>query len=165
MARLRGAKGVACDEQAAISSSPSPDRAPVLDDPFELIEHSGDVKLRALGQDLEDVFVNAARGMMAFMFGDEILGARPEQREFIRIEAADREALLVDWLAELLYRAATTYHAYVDFRIRTIGEHTLTADVGIAAAEAVDDIKAVTHHELAVRKTDGGWEAVVVLDI
>jgi SHS2 domain-containing protein len=129
------------------------------------MEHSGDVKLHALGQKFEDVFVNAARGMMAFMFGDEILRARPERREFIRIEAADREALLVDWLAELLYRAASTYHAYVDFRICTIGEHALTADVGVAAAEAVDDIKAVTHHQLAIRKLDGGWEAVVVLDI
>jgi SHS2 domain-containing protein len=147
-----------------ISCSP-PDRAPGSDDAFDLIEHSGDVKLRARGQSLEDVFVNAARGMMAFMFGDEVLRARPERREFIRIEAADREALLVDWLAELLCRAATTYHAFVDFRICTIGEHTLTADVGFAAAEAVDDIKGVTHHELAIRKTDGGWEAVVVLDI
>jgi SHS2 domain-containing protein len=130
-----------------------------------LIEHSGDVKLRALGRTLEDVFVNAACGMMAFMFGDEILNARPERREFIKIESADREALLVDWLAELLYRAASRYHAYVDFRICTMSERCLAADVGIAAAEALDDIKAVTHHELAVRKTDGGLEAVVVFDI
>jgi SHS2 domain-containing protein len=146
------------------SSAPS-DRNPDAAAAFELIEHSGDVKLRALGQTLEDVFVNAACGMMAFMFGDEILKARPEQREFIRIEAADREALLVDWLAELLYRAASRYHAYVDFRICTMGEHCLAADVGIAAAEALDDIKAVTHHELAIRTVDGRWEAIVVLDL
>ncbi len=132
---------------------------------FELTEHSGDVKLLARGQTLEDVFVNAACGMMAFMFGDEIQSARPDRREFIRIESADREALLVDWLAELLYRAASRYHAYVDFRVRVTGERSLAADVGVAAAEALDDIKAVTHHELAIRQTDEGFEAVVVFDL
>jgi SHS2 domain-containing protein len=144
---------------------PSDRIAPGSRTAFELIEHSGDVKLRALGQTLEDVFVNAACGMMAFMFGDEILSARPERRETLRIEAVDREALLVDWLAELLYRAASRYHAYVDFRIRSMDERFLVADAGIAAAEALDDIKAVTHHELAIRKVDGGWEAIVVFDL
>jgi SHS2 domain-containing protein len=146
------------------NSAPS-DRIPDTRTSFELIEHSGDVKLRALGQTFEDVLVNAARGMMAFMFGDEILNARPEQREFIAIESADREALLVDWLSELLCRAASRYHAYVDFRICTIGERRLAADVGIAVAEALDDIKAVTHHELAIRRLNGGFEAVVVFDL
>jgi len=32
------------------------------------------------------------------------------------------------------------------------------------AAEAVEDIKAVTHHELAVRECEGGWEATIVFD-
>jgi SHS2 domain-containing protein len=39
------------------------------------------------------------------------------------------------------------------------------ADAGIAAAEALDDIKAVTHRELAIRKVDGRWEAIVVFDL
>jgi SHS2 domain-containing protein len=146
------------------NSAPS-DRMPDTRTSFELIEHSGDVKLRALGQTFEDVLVNAARGMMAFIFGDDILNARPEQREFITIESADRDALLVDWLSELLYRAASRYHAYVDFSVCTVGERRLAADVGIAAAEALDDIKAVTHHELAIRQIDGRWEAIVVFDL
>jgi SHS2 domain-containing protein len=153
------------EEGAVVNNSPPSDRIPDTSASFELIEHSGDVKLRARGQTLEDIFVNAACGMMAFIFGDAIVNARPEQREFVRIESADREALLVDWLAELLYRAASRYHAYVDFRICTMAERCLTADVGIAAAEALDDIKAVTHHELAIRRVDGGFEAVVVFDL
>jgi len=32
------------------------------------------------------------------------------------------------------------------------------------AAEAVEDIKAVTHHELSVRKREGRWEATIVFD-
>lgn len=151
--------------RAVVNTSTPSDRVADPQSAFELIEHSGDVKLRAQGQTLEDVFVNAACGMMVFIFGDEIMDARPHGREFITIESADREALLVDWLAELLYRAASRYHAYVDFRIRRMGERCLAADVGVAAAEALDDIKAVTHHELAIRKTDDRWEAIVVFDL
>jgi SHS2 domain-containing protein len=148
-----------------VNNSALSGRIPDTTASFELVEHSGDVKLRARGQTLEDIFVNAACGMMAFIFGDAILNAWPEQREFITIESADREALLVDWLSELLYRAASRYHAYVDFRICTMSERCLIADVGIAATEALDDIKAVTHHELAIRQVDGDFEAVVVFDL
>lgn len=132
---------------------------------FEVVEHSGDVKLRAFGPTLESVFVNAARGMMALMFGDGIVDMRPQYWERVTIESADREALLVDWLAELLYRAASGYRACVDFRVCRRGERGLAAMVGVAAAEALDDIKAVTHHDLAIRKVDDGWEAVVVFDL
>ena len=43
-----------------------------------------------------------------------------------------------------------------------MSEHSLVATAGVAAAEAVDDIKAVTHHELSLRQRHDGWEATVV---
>ena len=85
------------DQKQRMTSIP-PDRVPGSRGVFDLDEHSGDVKLRARGPTLENIFVNAAKGMMAFMFGDEILNARPERWEAIRIEAADREAALADAL-------------------------------------------------------------------
>ena len=45
------------------------------------------------------------------------------------------------------------------------GERKLVATAGVASAEAIDDIKAVTHHDLSIRNRDGEWEAIVVLDI
>ena len=131
--------------------------------PFELLEHPADIRLRARGATLAEVFANAARGMMAYLFG--LVEAKPEQWERIEITASDREALLVDWLSELLYRATSGYCAYVGFKVDEIDEQRLAARVGIVSATAIDDIKAVTHHELTVRKCDDGWEATVVFDI
>jgi SHS2 domain-containing protein len=138
-----------------------PDRAA---DGFEFLDHPGDVKLRAWGTDLETLFTNAAAGMMTFLFGNGIANLQPERTEAIEIEARDREALLVDWLSELLYRATSEYHAYIGFRMHELTETRLKATVAAAAAEAVEDIKAVTHHELSVRACDGGWEATIVFD-
>jgi SHS2 domain-containing protein len=132
---------------------------------FDLLEHPGDVKLRVRGTSLAELFVNAAQGMMSYLFGAGTAKARPERTEVIEIEAPDREALLVDWLSELLYRATSEYHAYVEFRIREISDRRLSATAGVASAEVIDDIKAVTHHELSIRERDGGWEATIVFDV
>jgi tRNA-splicing ligase RtcB (3'-phosphate/5'-hydroxy nucleic acid ligase) len=81
---------------------------------FEFLDHPGDLKCRARGRDLEGLFAAAAAGMMAFLFGSGIASLKAYRTETIEIEASDRDALLVDWLSELLYRATTEYHAYID---------------------------------------------------
>jgi SHS2 domain-containing protein len=132
---------------------------------FDLLEHPSDVKLCVRGASLEELFANAARGMMSCLFGADIAKARPERMETIEIEAPDREALLVDWLSELLYRATSEYCAYVHFNVRELSDRKLSAETGVVSAGAIDDIKAVTHHEFAIRERNGGWEATVVFDI
>jgi protein archease len=132
---------------------------------FEFLDHPGDVKLRAWSRDLESLFVSAAEGMMAFLFRSGIVELEPDRKETIEIEAKDRETLLVDWLSELLYRATSEYRAYMEFRIHELTERKLKATVAAAAAEAVEDIKAVTHHEVLVRQSEGRWEASVVFDV
>jgi len=131
---------------------------------FEFLDHPGDLKLRAWGSDLEELFAHAAQGIMTFLFGSGVANLQPYRTETIEIEAGDREALLVDWLSELLYRATSEYHAYMGFRMHELTETKLKAAVAAAVAEAVEDIKAVTHHELSIRKGESGWEATVVFD-
>ncbi len=132
---------------------------------FELLDHPCDLKLRVWGPNLAEIFVKSAEGMMAYLFGSHI-GASPYHgTEDIKIDAPDPPALLVDWLSELLYRATSEYHAYVRFRVHELGETMLKATADTVAAEAIEDIKAVTHHELSIRENEHGWEATVVFDI
>lgn len=132
---------------------------------FEFLDHPADLKLRAWGVNLQELFAHAAEGMMAHLFGKGIATFQPSPREMIEIEAPDREALLVEWLSELLYRVTSEYHAYVGFDIHELGETGLKASARPVAAEAIEDIKAVTHHELSIRRCQDGWEATVVFDI
>jgi SHS2 domain-containing protein len=132
---------------------------------FEVLEHPGDMKLRAWGPTLGQLFINAAEGMMTYLFGEQIARAQPKGSERIEITSSDREALLVDWLSEILYRVTSEYQAYIGFRIDEIDDRRLVATAGTVSAEATDDIKAVTHHELSIRKQDDGWDATVVFDI
>src|SRR5258708_23159000 len=97
--------------------------------------------------------------MMAFLSGSAVADAPPYRTEAIEVEARDCEALLVDWLSELLYRATSEYHAYMGFRMHELTETKLKATVTAVAAEAVEDIKAVTQHELAAPEREGRWGA------
>ncbi len=123
------------------------------------------MKLRAWGANLQELFVHGAQGMMEYLFGGSVAATHPVRTETIVVEAPDREALLVDWLSELLYRATSGYCAYVAFRVQELSDFRLTAMTDAVAATAVEDIKAVTHHELSIREQDGRLEATVVFDI
>jgi SHS2 domain-containing protein len=131
---------------------------------FEFLDHPGDVKLRVWSRNLESLFATAAEGMMLFLFGNTIANLKPDRTETLEIEAKDREALLVEWLSELHYRATCEYRAYMGFRIQELTESKLKATVATAAAEAVEDIKAVTYHELSIRECERSWEASIVFD-
>lgn len=130
---------------------------------FEFIDHPADIKLRAHGKDLGELFSNAALGMMQFIFGNQQILA--DTSEEIEITSNNVESLLVDWLAEILALSAINHRAYTNFIIKKISEQKIFAILSSGTAIAEDEIKAVTYHELNVYKTSSGWDAEVVFDI
>ena len=130
-----------------------------------MLEHTGDIKMRVFGKNLAELFANAALGMMAFLYGEKALELKPRKTETITIEATDVQSLLVDWLSELLYLSDENDRAYVSYEVTECAQNKITATVGSTPAEAQDDIKAVTYHELEIKEMDGKWEATIVFDI
>jgi SHS2 domain-containing protein len=132
--------------------------------PYEFLSHPGDLKIRAHGRSLAEAFVNVARAMMEFMFGD--VPDRPcDEWIPVVLDAPDRESLLVDWLSHILYLSTSGYRACTDYRIGRLDDRHLEAEIGSCEARAEDDIKAVTYHELDIRQLGDGWQVTVVCDI
>ena len=133
---------------------------------------TADIAFEATGESLEQVFVAAADATMNVMVEElRSIEARVEKR--IELKNDDLDMLLFDLLQELIY--------YKDaeqllLRIKEIG---ITERDGTyllharAAGEKLDherheqrvDVKAVTLHRFSLQKTDGGWVALVILDI
>ncbi|MBU0531456.1 MAG: archease [Candidatus Uhrbacteria bacterium] len=132
---------------------------------YEMKEHTGDIKMSVSGKSLEELFANAARGMMSFIYGEAALQCKADQTEEILISSADQPSLLVEWLSELLYLSDTNRRAYVRFDVGQISETQIKASVGSCPAVAQDDIKAVTYHELAIEKNDRRFEATIIFDV
>ena len=136
--------------------------------PFESFEHTADIGLRVTAPNLSHLFADAGRGFFALMV-DNLDDVRATRSISLELEAGDPEALMVDWLNELLFRFETESILLADFDV-TVRDHHLTAT---ARGEPIDfarhdlhlAIKAVTYHNLRVEPTDNGWLAEVILDI
>ncbi len=130
---------------------------------FEEIEHTADWSIRIFGRDFADLLSQAGAAMYAMEEVD--MAADPHVWREVEVEAPDREGLLVTWLSELLYQSETTGESYTRFVIDEATETRIKARIGgIPGYGERAHIKAVTYHNLSVRKTPDGWEATVVFD-
>ena len=87
--------------------------------PFKVIDHTADIGIVARGRDLDELFANAAAGMLYLMAGEDF-SESTVQRE-IELQASDDETLLVGWLNELLYILDTEHTLFNRFDIAVSG--------------------------------------------
>ena len=116
------------------------------------------------GHDLAELFTNAALALKAVQAapGNE---ASTTARE-IEVTGIDREALLVNWLNEILYFQEKYRETYSRLEVLSISEQQLRARLhGVPLVTARTLIKAVTFHGLELRHSGRGWEATVVVDV
>jgi len=132
---------------------------------FEEIEHTADRALRIRGRNLEELLVNAARGLLTILNPAPSAGGRTATR-VIDLEALDAETLLVNWLSELAFWAETEMLVFDRFDIEQVSPTHLRA---LARGGKVDrlerHVKAVTFHNLDVVQTPHGLTATVVFDL
>jgi protein archease len=134
---------------------------------YEILEHTADVGIEAIGATPKEVFEASAEGL-AGLLGAWLPG-EGEARQVV-VEASDREALLVGWLDEIVYLRETRDLLFGGFRVDSLSEGELEATVTAAPAagrqvEGVG-IKAATFHRLDVsRQPDGSWRGRIYLDV
>ncbi|MBN1284610.1 MAG: archease [Anaerolineae bacterium] len=131
--------------------------------PFEELEHTADVGIRVWGADLDALFANAARGMMA-LTGAKADPAHPVRRT-LALEAFDVETLLVDWLSELAYYLEAEHVAFIAYELQTTPTRLTATLTGGPVVALQRLIKAVTYHRLAVVPADGGFTATIIFDV
>ena len=93
---------------------------------------------------------------------------RPVETLTIELSGDDVEALLHDWLAELLYVFAGRRLALAEFEVRVHDGLTATArgePIDLARHQIDVEVKAITWHGLKVEEHDGQWVAEVIVDI
>jgi SHS2 domain-containing protein len=135
---------------------------------FEYLEHTADLGFLACGKTLKALFANAAEALMEVMVSVETIQMGTQKK--IDVTAPSLDSLLVRWLNELLYIFDTEGLLFRRYDIDHLDTFSLKAT---AMGEQVDpirhvtktEIKAVTYHQLYVRKKNGQWECRVILDL
>jgi UDP-N-acetylmuramoyl-L-alanyl-D-glutamate--2,6-diaminopimelate ligase len=132
---------------------------------FEILPHTADVKIRAFGGNLEELFKNALLGMMEVM-KPKLSGQSGKTRR-IELKSIDRNALFIDFLNEVLYLAQANKEAFPKIKFSKFSDTELEAElVGQKVESFSEDIKAVTYHGAEIKqKNDGTWETAILFDI
>jgi len=142
------------------SSSQAPD-APARHT-FE--EHTGELALRMEAPTLRSLFEQAGKALSEAM-GEASRSADIEEVKVV-VAAPDREALLVEWLNELVYRAEVHHMLPSEFRVERLSERELEAVVrGPRLEHLRNPVKAATYHGLSIVEGPAGWRATIVLDV
>ncbi len=137
---------------------------------LETFDHTADVGMIVRGDDLADLFRTAAEGVFDYIVANRDEVKRVDS-ESVSLTADSPAALLVAWLNELIFRVETRHRLYSRYDVG-VAPDGLSLQATIAG-ERIDstrhildhEVKAVTHHGLALERDGDGWRAELILDI
>jgi SHS2 domain-containing protein len=140
---------------------------------FHLRDHTADVAVEARADTLSGVFAAVADGLTAAMCDD--LPAPSDADESLRfaVEAESREALLFDYLDQLIYErdVRNVLPADNEATVSPTADETdrwrVDGEARGIPLDRVDarEVKAVTYSEMRLEPVEDGWEAYVVFDV
>lgn len=140
---------------------------------YRFFDHTADVAVELAAATRDALFADA---MLAFT--DTVTDSKtvePDETHRLEVRAPDAEALMVEWLGELVYRFDVD--GLLFSRVKLSIQEETSGDlhlVGDAEGEPYDtekhplevQVKGVTYHQLEVREENGGgWVGRVVFDI
>lgn len=133
---------------------------------------TADMCFRAFGNTLEEAFANA--GFALFDIICDANQVKPEITEEVKVESEDLQALLFDFLSELLYLHDTKSLLFSEFDVKIekpkikTDKYMLSAKARGQAMNGVElrnQVKAITYHLMEIKEENGKWIVQVILDL
>lgn len=134
---------------------------------YTLRDHTADVAVEATGETLGETFAAVAEGMRAAMCKHVPEGG---DRHELSVTAGGREAVLFDYLDQLIYERDVCGVLPVDHDGEVVedpdGWRFTGSYRGVPlSAVTARDLKAVTYSEMDISRAEDGWRAYVVFDV
>lgn len=136
-------------------------------------DHTADVQTRCWGATLEEAFNQTAYSLMATIT-PELKKISPKVEKNIKIEAEDKEALLFDFLSELLYIFDVEELVFNKIEVQIIKEsedlYVLNAllrgeKFDVTKHEIGVEVKAITYSFMEITESKNKVEISIVFDI
>jgi SHS2 domain-containing protein len=135
---------------------------------YKLIDHTADFGIQVFGADPKALFTNAALALFDVITETDVL----KGRDFchIKVSGEDLSDLMINWLREMLYQWNGKERLVKSVRILSLSENKIFAktyfdDYKPNRHTIKTEIKAVTYHQIQVKRSPSGWEARVIFDI
>lgn len=135
---------------------------------YQVLPHTADVGLELFGKSRAELFENAAEGMTALL--TDAGKVKTQKKISVRLWAHSWEELLVGWLNEILYWFTVKQMAFKKFKVQCSVPFTLRAFLWGEKLQrgkhpVFREIKAVTYHNLKIKKRNGNYSGKILFDI
>jgi len=148
---------------------------------FKILPHPADVKLQITASTKEELFQGALAGMASIISSEaknKVLPSRARQvlidaklsknaqivKENIEVQSLDFNALLVDFLSEVLAKTDISHTVFNKLKIKKLTDNFLQTEI---EGQKIDyfgqEIKAATHHGLEIKQDKSGNYGVTIL--
>jgi SHS2 domain-containing protein len=144
---------------------------------YETIEHLSDVKIKAYGKTINELFENAAEGMFSTITNLKNVKGVIKKELMIDVKGkAEYDDFFIVWLEKLLYMCEVEGLLFSYFKIKDLkntgGENKISAivkgeKINLKKHEIFLQIKAPTYHGLHIRqdKKTGIYDAEIIFDV
>lgn len=156
---------------------------------FEVIDYASDVKIKAYGRTMEELFENSAKGMFFLVSENKGYDLKVLQKIsiFARHKVSSEDMLLL-WLEKLLFYHETRKILFFDFRVNSLFLNDYYTDkdpgssqesgsflkaeafgekINIKKHEILNHIKGPTYHDLKIVRNNESkiFEANIIFDV
>jgi len=137
---------------------------------FRFLPHTADIKIEAWGSDLEEAFINAGKAFTDTIVDLSKVGKNIKRR--ITVEGEDLEELLYNFIEKLILTLDIDNLIFSDYKISIDKKDGFKMDVE-AYGDIIDldkhgfkvYVKAITYHEMEIKKEDNKFIIRYVVDI
>ena len=134
---------------------------------YEYLEHTADLKFRSYGKDFPQALANSARALVNAIYGKT--DGRPDDSRKFRFECGDDKKRIVhDFLSEIMY--VSQYEGFIPLEYR-MDYDGIDLEVAVSgrkyredADQILQEIKAITFHDMKVDVTEGECVIEVLVD-
>jgi len=133
---------------------------------YKFLPHTADIKFRAYGKTLNEVFENSALALNSAFYEGKV---KALEKKKIKVKGRDLESLMFRFLEELLFLYETENFLTSKIKVKVSKDNKLleaeTFGEKPKSPKGRGDIKAVTYNDMFVKKIKDKWISQVVLDV
>jgi SHS2 domain-containing protein len=134
---------------------------------FKFLPHTADIKFRASGKTIEELFENSALALITSLTDKKI---KSKKKITIRAEANDLEGLMYNFLEEFLFLLDSENFIAGNIEEIKLDKETFRIIAKVSGDDAksnyeINHIKAITYSEMEIKHLPNRWVAQVVLDV
>lgn len=133
---------------------------------YKVIDHPSDMGIEVEGETLEELFGNAARGMLELISEKKHNGDRIIKN--LNLKEDTIEELLHSFLSEILWLIEKESFFPVEYRIKQIDGNQIKAElsgVKLEKEEIDREVKAVTYHQLKIEDVNARLFTRIIFDV